>query len=81
MKKRIILLDWQADNARGVAGKFQSSGWKVEMKGENRVSSYAQVLKKTPAVLLYYSNPLAPQPREHRKTVKNKISIPAFGLL
>lgn len=82
MKKRIILLNWQADNAEGITGKFQSSGWKVEMKGENRYSTYAQVLKKSPAVLLYYSNPLLTQSRERRKAVKkNKITIPAFGLL
>ena len=82
MKKRIILLNWQEDNATGITGKFQSSGWKVEMKGEHRFSSYAQVLKKTPAVLLYYSNPLPQKPGERRKAIKkNKITIPAFGLL
>jgi len=82
MEKRILLLDWQEGHAEGVSGKFKESGWKVEMEGNNRHSTYRQLLKKSPAVLLFYSNRQKPLFREDRKPLKKrKLSIPAFGLL
>jgi hypothetical protein len=82
MDKRIVLLDWQEAIAEGVSGKFKESGWKVELDGNNRQSTYQQVLKKSPAVLLCYTNNLTPILRENCKPLKKrKLSIPAFGLL
>lgn len=82
MEKRILLFDWQEGHAEGVSGKFEESGWKVELDGNNRQSTYRQVLKKSPAVLLSYSNNQTPFLRDDCKPFKKrKLTLPAFGLL
>jgi hypothetical protein len=83
MEKKVVLIDWHSDNLEGIAENFQTAGWNVEYNMEDHYSTYAQVLKKSPAVLMCCSDNYAEQVREHtlEKMQKKKINVPVFGFL